>query len=244
MKKPTNKSFSLLVLSVLFLFLASALSAKAEPVTLHLSLNNSDAQNRQLMQEQLADKAATSVAFEFSDAFAGQALFFSTSATPTESYDKNYPNGDFYYLIGDLSNRWGKSDYGAFYDTAKMLALRGFRTVINVNADTSDVREAVQNPRTSAIIWNSHGSDDGAVYDKKDNALPKDTFVKDKSSRLRFVLFANCYGYTSIDYYQIGGKTLGIGWQEETSSPEFFSYLKSNDFLRDLKKAFGHLPRK
>lgn len=242
MKKPVRKSFGVLVLSILFIGLACALSARAETVTVSLSLNNPDAKNLEMMQKQLEDKDATAVVFEFSDSFAGEALF-STSTTPT-SYKKNYPNGDAYYLIGDLSNRWSKEDFGKFYDTAKMLATRGFRTIVNVNTYISDVREAVQNSNTSVLIWNSHGSDDGAVYDKKDDILPKDIFTKNKSSHLRYVLFANCYGYTSIDYYQIGGKTLGVGWQEETSSDYFFSYLKSQDFLKDLKKAFGFTPHK
>lgn len=225
---------------LLTLFLSVTGLANPAPLTVHLSLQNSDAANLELFEQQLGEEPPTQLVFEFTEGTPAS-LFLSqtTSAMHSRTYSQNYPNGDFYYLIGDLSPTWGKSDYARFYNVAKLLAQKGFRTIVNVAAATSDIREAARNANTTAIIWNSHGADDGTVFDIKDAEVPRDAFAKNKSARLRFVLFANCYGYNSIDYYHIGDSTLGVGWQGETDSELFFSYLRSKDFLKDLKKAFG-----
>jgi hypothetical protein len=227
---------STLILMLLTWFFSIACLAGPASLTVRLSLQNSDEANLELFQQQLGDGTATQLVFEFADS-SPASLFL--SQTTSRTYSQNYPNGDFYYLIGDLSPTWGKSDYARFYNVAKLLGQKGFRTIVNVAAATSDIHEAARNANTTAIIWNSHGADDGTVFDIKDAEVPRDAFAKNKSARLRFVLFANCYGYNSIDYYHIGGSTLGVGWQGETDSDLFFSYLRSKDFLSDIKKAFG-----
>lgn len=218
-------------------FISAACLASPTTVTVRLSLQNSDAANLELFEQQLGGEAPTQLVFEFTENSSTSLLFL--NQTTSRTYSQNYPNGDFYYLIGDLSPTWGKSDYARFYNVAKLLGQKGFRTIVNVAAATSDIQEAAHNANTTAIIWNSHGADDGTVFDIKDAEVPRDAFAKNKSARLRFVLFANCYGYNSIDYYHIGGSTLGVGWRGETDSDLFFSYLRSKDFLRDLKRAFG-----
>lgn len=223
----------------LFVWIFSTLSwaSSSTALTLHLSTTNSDEANLSLIDQQIGNQEPTTLVFEFSQAKASNIFFSST-------YSNEYPNGDFYYLIGDLAKNWSKSDYARFYNVARMLEAQGFRTIVNVAASANDVREAARNHQTSAIIWNSHGADDGSIFDIKDIEVPRDAFTKGKSARLRFVLFANCYGYRSIDYYHIGGQTLGAGWQGESDSEQFFSYLRSDDFQQDLKKAFGNSLKK
>jgi|GEM_PF-3097009 len=228
-----KNTFFIALLTLLFSTISLASSAS---LVVHLSLQNSDASNLEQLQQQLGDEAPTQVVFEFENA--SPASVFLSNTTPRSTL-QTYPNGDFYYLIGDLSNTWSKSDYARFYDVAKLLGQKGFRTIVNAAAYIADIHAAVRNPNTTGIIWNSHGSDDGTVYAKIDEEVPRNAFVTNKSAKLRFVLFANCYGYKSIDYYDIGGNTLGVGWQGEVDSDMFFSYLRSNDFLSDLKKAFG-----
>lgn len=156
-------------------------------------------------------------------------------------YDKNYPNGDFYYLIGDLDSDWAGRDYERFYSVASWLSRRGFRTIIVPNAYIPDVQEAVQNPNTSAIIWNSHGASNGEVEDFANNDLPSNIFIENKSKRLKYILFANCYGVASKRFYnldEISG-LFSIGWRGTTTSNALFKYLFSAKFDIGLEKAFG-----
>lgn len=154
---------------------------------------------------------------------------------------KVYPQGDFYYLIGNLTDNWTSSDFARFYSVAKWLAWRGFRVIINPIAFVSDVREAVQNPRTSAVIWNSHGATSGAVLDSSDVILPKDIFIKNASPRFKYLLFANCSGAASKGYYGIDRVRYPVsyGWSGDVTSDDLFNYLFGTDFDAHLSKALN-----
>lgn len=154
-----------------------------------------------------------------------------------ESADKIYPHGDFYYLIGDLSDQWSERDFNKFYSVAKWLAKKGFRVIINPIAFIGDVREAVQNPRTSALIWNSHGNSSGKIFDTNKKALPADIFTTDRSPKLNYILFANCYGTETREYYKIDkdhGFAHAFGFRGTATSTDLFKYLFGTDFNDDL----------
>jgi hypothetical protein len=174
-------------------------------------------------------------ALSFSVAQAQTAITFSVDANKS-IYSKNYPKGDFYYLIAGLKDKWTESDYGRFYKIAKKLSNEGFRVIINVDAQVADVKEAIANPNTSAIIWNSHGSEDGVVYDSTEEALPKNIFTKNHSKRLKYILFGNCYGTLSTEYYGLQQDTsiTSFGWKGEVDSDMFFHYLESKKFYEAL----------
>lgn len=161
--------------------------------------------------------------------------------TDPKLYNKNYPNGDFYYLIGDLDSKWAGKDYKRFYSVASWLSKRGFRTIIVPNAYIPDVQEAVQNPNTSAIIWNSHGSSSGEVEDYADNDLPSNIFVENKSKRLKYILFANCYGAASTNFYNLKDlpDLFSTGWSGLTTSDALFAFLFSAKFDKELEESLG-----
>jgi hypothetical protein len=152
-----------------------------------------------------------------------------------------YPNGDFYFLIGNLDDEWSHQDYNDFYSIAKWLAKEGFRPVINPIAYISDVREAVQNKTTSAVLWDSHGSEDGQVYDSDGTGVPAETFVTGKTASFKYLLFANCYGQASRSFYGITSVKYpaSFGWPSTTTSTDLFEYLRGDTFDQQLADSLG-----
>jgi len=151
------------------------------------------------------------------------------------------PHGDFYFLTGNLDDRWTDDDYKQFYSIAKWLSKMGFRVIINPVAYVSDAREAAENPKTAAIIWNGHGANDGTVYDADDKPLPADIFTKNKSLSFKYMLFANCWGKFSAQYYRLNRvpNLYTKGWARETTSDDLFGYLFGDDFNTELAKALN-----
>lgn len=226
-------------------FSTAGAADKAINMKVKLDLAKSDQQNLQVFAKQLRENthAIRNFVFEFSDSKDISKNMAPAADSPNAAeaiYRKNYPNGDFYYLIGDLDDDWTKNDFSRYYSVAKWLAVRGFRTIINVVAYAPDLQEAVSNSHTSAIVWNSHGSNDGAIYDSAKKALAKSIFTKNRSKSLKYILFANCYGAVSTDYYGLRkSKMQVIGWNRTVSSEDLFKYLFSEEFDTDLAQALN-----
>ncbi len=167
----------------------------------------------------------------------------STFGSIAESADaqKTY-QGDFHYLIGDLSDSWSRSDYDRFYLVAKNLSEKGIRTVIHVDAKTWDLKNTLTDPLAVGIIWNSHGSKNGSIWDADEKRLPRGLFARKATDKLRYVLFANCYGQASIHYYGLDQlpEVFSKGWPGDVSSEMLFHYLFSQQFERDLKTAMSN----
>lgn len=207
--------------------------------------NNSNYSNlEKFIKNHQENNRKSRIVFEFYDSNA--AFFFKTAnkdlnKSKKEIYQKTYPNGDFYYLIGDLGDNWTKSDYEKYYSVAKWLSLRGFRTILNVAAYEPDLQEAVSNENTTAIIWNSHGRKDGTILDTNKVAIDEQLFVNLRSPNLRYVLFANCWGDTSAQKYGLRNmeKIVSEGWDRTVTSDDLFKYIFSSNFDKSLSKAIG-----
>lgn len=232
---------SLQVLLLISLSFISTLSF-SQSLRMSLDLANADSHNLQTLIERVQSEKPSQMIFEFTNSNDVSRILLNTAnKSSSEIYNKNYPNGDFYYLIGDLDDEWTKKDYSRFYSVAKWLAIRGFRTIINVIAYTPDLQEALSNPKTSAILWNSHGSFSGQIIASDKEAIPDDLFKKHRTSRLKYVLFANCWGNISAERYGLS-KMKGLlaeGWDRVVTSDDLFRYIFSTSFDESLSKAFG-----
>ena len=237
---------TLTVFSVIMACAACAKAQQVQDLTVSLDMAKTDRENLIAFASKLHGKMAIrNLIFEFKDSRSISKSTEHTADGPSaaeEIYQKNFPNGDFYYLIGDLNDDWTKSDYSRYYSVAKWLAFRGFRTIINVVAYIPDLQEAASNPHTSAIIWNSHGAESGYVLDTGKAPLPKTIFTKFRSKRLKYILFANCYGDASAKYYGLRKlkDVTSMGWTGTVTSEDLFKYLFSDEFDNDLEKAIGH----
>lgn len=156
-------------------------------------------------------------------------------------YKKAYPNGDFYFLIGNLEDQWSKDDYTRFYTVAKWLSKHGFRTILNVTAFIPDLQEAISNPQTTAMVWNSHGASDGGFSDANGERVPTDLFTAHINKNLRYILFGNCWGLNAETKYNLKKlpKLTVVGWDRTVDSNDLFGYLISERFDEDLAKALN-----
>jgi hypothetical protein len=222
-------------------FILLSLPASSSGAELKLNFDSPDLVNveilkRTIEQVSLERKQGTAIEIEFDN------LPRLYQADWKDIEAANYPHGDFHFLTGNLTDSWTSSDYARFYSVAKWLAKRGLRPVINPVAYILDAREAAQNPKTAAILWNSHGDKTGYVLDSNDKPLPKDIFVRNRSPRFKYLLFASCYGYASITYYQMKGiapALFAYGWPGETTSTMLFEHLFSDTFDKNLEAALG-----
>ncbi len=235
-------------IGLILLFLIASFNLYANLTNeLVLNLDHSDSNDTNLSRFIDTHKQMnhpTKIVFEFTDS--KSATFFkaqtkSKAEIQQQIYNTNYPNGDFYYLIGDLDNAWTESDYAKFYSVAKWLAIRGFRTIINVAAFEPDLQEAISNSKTSAIIWNSHGRADGTIIDTAKVAINDNIFKTLRTPRLKYVLFANCWGLVSTQKYGLTKmqNILSLGWNRTVTSDDLFRYIFSTDFDSKLSEALG-----
>lgn len=148
--------------------------------------------------------------------------------------DPNKFRGDVYFLIGDLTNAWSEEEYVAYFPVAKWLSTNGFRAIINPAAVIKDVRDAVKSIDVRGIIWSSHGSEDGEIFDKNDQALPRNIFSYKASPRLRHFVLGDCYGERVANFYSFPAEAGVHHWVGEITSDDFFNYLKSSKWRRDF----------
>ena len=145
-----------------------------------------------------------------------------------------YENGDVYYLTGNLADSWTSSEWDRYYGIAKWLVKSHFRVIMNPLSLPDDVREAVQSPLTSIIIWSSHGDNEGTIYDSSDDPLPADVFSSNASASLRQIIFSNCYGEMTVKHYALPSGVNIKHWIGETTSDDLFTYLLSDQWDHDL----------
>ncbi|WP_372656163.1 hypothetical protein [Halobacteriovorax sp.] len=157
-----------------------------------------------------------------------------SAISDTSSYDLAYGNGDLYYLLG-AKDSWGKVEWEYFYSFSKWAVSNNFRTILIPSAQTPHVKEAVQSPTTSLIIWSSHGDKNGNIYDYEGKILPKDIFSKNKGKRFNRLILNNCYSYTSSKHYSFSGFL--TTWKGLTDSNKMIKYLNSTKFNKSVAEA-------
>lgn len=216
-----------------------------ESFTIQFHSDYSNAENESLLVHELHENAGAGQFILDFNHFDSQYLVKVSgnrrAKTAEENYWKVYPNGDFYFLIGNLDEDWSESDYARFYSIARWLSQKGFRTILIVTAYEENLAEAVSNPKTSAIIWNSHGFNNGVILDARNNEISKNIFINNHPQNLKLVFFANCFGAQSAEYYQTRKITdlYTLGWDREVTSNDLFDYLISDKFDSHLEKIFN-----
>lgn len=145
-----------------------------------------------------------------------------------------YERGDFYYLNGNLGDEWTYREWDQFYGIAKWLIRSRFRVIMNPIAKGQDVREATQNPRTSVIIWSSHGSNVGELFDADNNVVPKDAFSFNASKMLHQIILSNCHGETTVQYYSFPDNVKIKHWIGLSTTKDLYDYLLSDQWNEDL----------
>ena len=66
-------------------------------------------------------------------------------------------------------------------------------------------------------------------------------FIMNKSLSFKYMLFANCWGKFSAQYYRLNRvpNLYTKGWARETTSDDLFGYLFGDDFNTELAKALN-----
>lgn len=156
-----------------------------------------------------------------------------------DSYREVAKNGDMYVLWGNLDDSWTQDEYNKFYTISKWLVKHDFRNIINPVANESDIREAATNPRTSGILWSSHGNTQGVIFGSDQSPVANDAFSTNASPSFRHMVMSNCYADQSMNYYTIPSHLRVKHWTGETTTSEFFQYLVSSEWDNDLMTDLG-----
>ena len=156
---------------------------------------------------------------------------------PRGPYEDAYPHGDVVFMIGDGTKEWGETEWGKYFDVAKYLAEKKFRVIMNPEATILDIKATVQSPTISVMIWSSHGSKDGRIYDVAETPVPAKAFANISRS-LKQIILNSCYSKNAPEIYKFPKNVDFVGWPETTDSEGFFSYLTSEDWdpLKFFKK--------
>ena len=162
------------------------------------------------------------------------ALSATAQSSHEERLDKAYPRGDAYFLIGNLEKSTSYAEYAQFATIARWLSKNGFRPITNPAATITDLEEAVQNERTSLIIWSSHGNSSGIIKDTNQKVIPNDTFLKNAGPRLSHVVISSCHGDCIVKNYSLPKGGRWTYWNGITNSNALSNYLISDKFNEDL----------
>ena len=151
-----------------------------------------------------------------------------TTAVDADAYKAAYKNGDVVFLSGDFDDKWTQSEWDRFYGVAKWLANNDFRVVLNPVALIADARAAAQDDRTKVIIWSSHASRDGVLYDALKKPLPDDLLLVQAGKNFQQVIFSACSGEKVTARYKTPDRVSEIYWNGETTSNDLFGFLYSD----------------
>lgn len=217
--------FSILVICFLFV-----LNANAQSLKLNLA-NESFAEFVSFIQA--IENARTG-----SNTEERSLVIFPDTLGDGDAYKAAYKNGDMYYLIGDLDDNWTEKEWGRYYTIAKWLVKNSFRAIINPVAFSVDIKEAVQNPKTSGIIWSSHADKNGNIYDANQKPVAKNIFNTNKSANFKHLVLSNCSGDVTATVYNLKGITAHY-WSGTTTTSDLFDYLISDNWNRDLENDLG-----
>ncbi|MCM2277531.1 MAG: hypothetical protein NDJ89_05595 [Oligoflexia bacterium] len=146
-------------------------------------------------------------------------------------------NGDLVFLIGHLEASPTRQEMKKFHGMIKWAIDSGFRAVMDPAALNEELRQTVRSDRTSVVIWSSHGSADGRVWDAKERAVPADAFADRAGDLLKMYVLSNCSGENTVKHYRFKPGSRHVYWEGKTTSQALFSYLYStlfDDGLRDL----------
>jgi proteasome lid subunit RPN8/RPN11 len=152
-----------------------------------------------------------------------------------EAQARAYPNGHVYFLIGDYE-QGAEKEYVRFYEVSTWLSKNGYKPVVIANARLIDIQEAVMNPHTTGIIYSSHASSDGRLWDADSKPLPKDIFVNGAKNRLQFYVLSACHGQHCVEHYEFPKDARQIYWNDRTTTLELKKYLYSQQFRDSLRE--------
>ncbi len=156
----------------------------------------------------------------------GNAIVIAEYKTSYKSaYSEAYKYGDVVFLIGNLDDNWTNSEWTRYYGIAKWLVKKGFRVIINPVAMVEDIKAAVQDKKTKVIIWSSHGTEDGTIYDSREKAVPTDVFAGNAGLNLKQIIVSACYSEVMVRKYQFPKGLKRTHWEGTTDSNDLFNYL-------------------
>lgn len=167
------------------------------------------------------------------------------AGTHDQYLDAAYPNGDAYFLIGDVSDIDGSfvnNVVTEFTEMSGRLNALGFRTISNPVATVADLAEALANPRTTVLIWASHGAKDGTLADRNNVEIPESLFSSD-SPIPRFVYLAACHGDSvGKKYDKLSNKNqviLALPGDSTWPVTAIAGSLRNRGFMKELRGVLG-----
>lgn len=160
----------------------------------------------------------------------GNKIGFMPPGEGRSAYSDAYKYGDVVFLHGHLEDEMTQDEWNRYYGIAKWLVEKGFRVIMNPLAATQDIRAAAQDDRTKVIIWSSHASKDGTIYDTTEQPVPRDAFSAG-GKNLKQIVFSCCFSELTVKLYPVPATvTSTIHWEGTTNTGDLFSYLKSKRF--------------
>lgn len=147
-----------------------------------------------------------------------------------ERKGKNYPKGDFVILWGlgesESNQNMTENEYKMIWRIMNYLSSLGFRVIMNVRTEVNQIKEAVQTPGVSVILYSGHGNTSG-FYDYFNNLVPYDLFRFKAKSLYQFILSA-CYGSESRLNYENPSNMILYTWPGLTNSKDLEGFLMNS----------------
>lgn len=141
----------------------------------------------------------------------------------------NTVNGRINFFIGHLEENPTKVEMQHFYGIVKWGISAGFSMLMDPYATITDLRAIISDEVTSVVIWSSHGSIDGRIYDANKVTMPTNIFYEgDPGNKKRQFILSNCYSNVTNEINTWPLNSQRVFWNGLTSTTDLFTYLMSD----------------
>ena len=138
-----------------------------------------------------------------------------------------YPAGDFAIMWGlgasDSNQQMTRDEYNRMWKIMNYLSSKGFRVIMNVRAEGSDIKDAVETEGTSVVLFSGHGNTSG-FYDFSGSRVSYDLFTNKAKSMYQFIVSA-CYGTQSRGNYNPPADMIMYTWSGLTNTNDLETFL-------------------
>jgi len=155
-----------------------------------------------------------------------------------DAYKNAYTHGDVYLMWGNLKDEWADQEDRKLPKTLRMIQNHGFRPIVILEASYEHIHAAVTNPKTVAIFWSSHGSEEGEIFGHDGEAIPKDAFLSGAHPSFKFMVISSCFGQDIEKHYDWPDGLNFHRWTNKTNTPEYFNYLHTK-FAEEFAESTG-----
>jgi hypothetical protein len=220
------------------LSLAFSLTALAQPAATSAEVPNFEAFAALFERARSSDAAdpENTLRIEAPQLRAASELHFWSEWDP-QSWGREGRLGAMHFMIGDLEAAPTRGEMEMFFGMLQWALDAGFTAYMDPAATNDDLRESVRSPDLSTMIWSSHGSRDGRVWDANKTEVAQDSFADQASEHLKYYVFSNCYSGATVQRYALAPDAGYTYWEETTNSSDLKAFLYSELFNERLRNA-------